>query len=231
VARRISAVRAWFRWLRDEGRIDQDPAVGLRTPARGRSLPHVLLADEVDRLLTAPDDTSWSGLRDRALLETMYSTGARIAETAGLDLGDMDLDGGVARLLGKGGRERLAGLGRPCVKALRAYHARTKAERRRREARPVFLNRWGQRLSTRGIARVLDKQVLRAGVPGHVHPHTLRHSFATHLLERGANLREVQEMLGHRNVATTQIYTHLSLDALVAIYRKAHPRARRKARS
>lgn len=225
VARRISAIRTFFRWMGREGRISGNPAEGLRTPRRPRALPRVLTAAEVERLLEIPPEAGWQGERDRALLETLYSTGARVAEAAGLDLRDLDLDGGTVRLHGKGRRERLGALGGPCVEALRGYLDSTRREKRRRDARAVFLNRWGERLSARGVARVLRRHVVRAGLPSEVHPHTLRHSFATHLLERGANLREVQELLGHRNVSTTQIYTHLTLDHLVRVYERAHPRS------
>ena len=228
VARRISAVRSFFRWMGRERRIAGNPAEGLRAPRRPRTLPHVLTSAEVERLLeTDAQDDDWQMLRDRALLETLYSTGARVAELAGLDRRDLDLDGGTVRLHGKGRKERLGALGGPCVAALTAYFGATRAEGRRRDARAVFLNRWGERLSARGIARVLERHVVRAGLPSGVHPHTLRHSFATHLLERGANLREVQELLGHKNVSTTQIYTHLTLDHLVRVYEQAHPRSGR----
>ena len=228
LARRISAIRTFFRWLAAEGRIEGNPAAALRTPRRPRVLPRVLSPEEVERLLETPTTDDWGGLRDAALLETLYSTGARVAEVADLDLGRLDLTAGVVRLRGKGRRQRIGALGRPCVKAVRAYLDETRRVGLRHDARAVFLNRWGERLSTRGIARVLEKHIRRAGLPAEVHPHTLRHSFATHLLQHGANLREVQELLGHRNVATTQIYTHLSLDHLVRIYDAAHPRARRR---
>jgi integrase/recombinase XerC len=139
----------------------------------------------------------------------------------------VDLDEGTARLKGKGRKERMAGLGGPCVKAIEAYLDTTSKEGRRRATAPVFLNRHGRRLSTRGVARVLERHLAAAGLPAEVHPHTLRHSFATHLLQAGANLREVQEMLGHKDVSTTQIYTHLSLDHLMKVYEKAHPRSGR----
>lgn len=226
IARRISAIRTFFAWLSAEGRIATNPATALRLPRRAKVLPRVLAVEEVERLLSAPAEDDWPGLRDRALLETLYSTGARLSEIAGLDVADLDLDGGIVRLRGKGRRERLGALGAPCVQSLRAYAAKTRTEQRRRDPAPVFLNRWGERLSGRGVARVLARHLAAAGLPAEVHPHTLRHSFATHLLEHGANLREVQELLGHKNVATTQIYTHLTLDRLVEIYTHAHPRAR-----
>jgi integrase/recombinase XerC len=226
IARRISATRSFFRWLCAEGRCHVDPAAGLRVPRRRRTLPRVLSVDEVRALLEARPGNDWAALRDRALLETLYSTGARLAELAGLDRSRCDLEGGTAVLRGKGRRERIAGLGRPCVAALEAYEDATARGRRRREREPVFLNRDGERLSTRGVARVLEKAVASTGLRG-VHPHTLRHSFATHLLQSGANLREVQELLGHRDIATTQIYTHLTLDHLMRAYERAHPRAGR----
>jgi integrase/recombinase XerC len=152
-----------------------------------------------------------------------------VSELAGLDLADLDLEEGTALLKGKGRRERMAGLGGPCLEALGAYLDATAHEGIRRAPKPVFVNRHGRRLSTRGVARVLERHLAAAGLPRDVHPHTLRHSFATHLLRAGANLREVQEMLGHRDVSTTQVYTHLTLDHLMRVYEKAHPRAGRTA--
>jgi integrase/recombinase XerC len=226
IARKISAIRSLFRWLAAEGRVPADPAAGLRTPRRGRPLPRFLTRDEVERLLTAPPEETWTGRRDRALLETLYSTGARAAEAAGLDLADLDLDEGLVRLRGKGRKERLGGLGRPAVEAIGAYLDATSAAGARVHRDAVFLNRHGGRLSVRGVARVLDRHAAAAGAPPGTSPHVLRHSFATHLLEAGANLREVQEMLGHASVATTQIYTHLTLSTLRQVYERAHPRAR-----
>jgi len=226
VARKISAVRAFFGWLADGGRIPANPAADLRLPRRPRDLPKVLSQEEVQRLLDyLPADASWRDARDRALLETLYSTGARVSELAGLDLADLDLHDGTALLRGKGRKERLAGLGAPCIDALDAYFVEVAEARARKDGRAVFLNRFGGRLTTRGIARVLEKRVAAAGVRGGVSPHTLRHSFATHMLQAGANLREVQELLGHKSVASTQIYTHLTLDHLMRVYEKAHPRA------
>jgi integrase/recombinase XerC len=225
MARKISAIRSFFRWLDESGRTPSNPAEGLRTPRRPRRLPQVLTGEEVVRLLEAPDAGRWGGLRDRALLETLYSTGARVSELAGLDLRDLDLMEGTALLRGKGRRERLAGLGAPCVRALEAYDEATRAARRRTAKAPVFLNRYGTRLTARSIARMIEKHVTAAALPSHVSPHTLRHSFATHLLEAGANLREVQELLGHKSVASTQIYTHLSLEHLRKVYDRAHPLA------
>jgi integrase/recombinase XerC len=224
IARKVSAIRSLFRWLATEGRSPTDPAAGLRTPRRGRPLPRFLTLAEVERLLGAPPAEGFTGKRDRALLETLYSTGARAAEAAGSDLRDADLDEGVVLLRGKGRKQRLAALGRPAVAAIRDYLAEAAPRRRHRAA--LFLNRDGGRLSVRSVGRVLERHLVAAGLPAGTSPHVLRHSFATHLLEAGANLREVQEMLGHASVATTQIYTHLSLDALRKAYDRAHPRAR-----
>jgi integrase/recombinase XerC len=225
VARKISAIRALFRWLAAEGRVSFDPAAGLRVPKRGRPLPRILAKDEVERLLGAPSGDSWSALRDRAILETLYSTGARVAEAAGMNVEDVDVESGTVNLRGKGRKERVAGLGKPAAAALVAYLRATPKSLRRDDA-AVFVNRAGRRLSVRGIARILDRSAKVAGLPAGTSPHTLRHSFATHLLEAGANLREVQEMLGHASLSSTQVYTHLSLAALKRTYDAAHPRAK-----
>ncbi len=230
VARKISAIRALFKWLSAAGKLEGNPAEGLRLPRRRRGLPRVLTAAQVAELLTAPPPDGWAGRRDRAILETLYSTGARVSELAGMNVADLDLADGTVLLRGKGRKERIAGLGGPCLEALDAYLEAVAAQRVRREREAVFLNRYGTRLSTRSIARMLDKYVAQAGLPAHVSPHTLRHSFATHILEAGANLREVQELLGHRNVASTQIYTHLTLDHLKRVYERAHPRAGKTSR-
>jgi len=227
-ARKISAIRAFFGWLAEAGRLPANPAQTLRLPKRGRTLPKVLTTDEIRCLLEyRPEGGGWAVARDRALLETLYSTGARVSEMTALDLTDIDLDDGTVLLKGKGRKERLAGLGRPCLEALEDYLALVSDARLRRDRRAVFLNRFGTRLTTRGISRVLEKRVAAAGVRRGVSPHTLRHSFATHMLQAGANLREVQELLGHASVASTQIYTHLTLDHLMRVYKKAHPRAGR----
>jgi integrase/recombinase XerC len=232
IARHVSAARAFFKWLAAEGRIESNAAAGLRQPRRRRTLPRVLSEAEVARLLAAPEGTDWTAQRDRALLETIYSTGARVAEAAALDLADVDLDEGTALLRGKGRRERVAGLGKPCVAALRRYlgaipRATLDSRSAPKHARALFRSARGGRLTTRGMALVLAKHLAAAGLPAEVTPHTLRHSFATHLLRAGANLREVQELLGHRNVGSTQIYTHLTLDHLMKVYESAHPRSGR----
>ena len=226
VARKISAIRAFFRWLAAEGRIATDPADALKVPKRGRPLPKVLSTTEVEALLGAPTGTDWLASRDRAILETLYSSGARVAEAADLNLADVDLSEGTALLRGKGRKERLAGLGGPAVASLLAYLDLSSKARVRRHRTALFLNPRGDRLSIRGIARVLDRCARLAGLPAGTSPHVLRHSFATHLLEGGANLREVQEMLGHASLSSTQIYTHMTLAALKKTYDAAHPRAK-----
>jgi integrase/recombinase XerC len=205
--------------------IEQSPAAGLRTPKRPRKLPHFLSKKEVERLLAAPGPEDRYAVRDRAVLETLYSTGCRIAELTGLDEEDVDLRSGLARVRGKGRKERIAALGSFAVKALREYlHERLRMLASPGE-RGLFLNRYGERISTRSVARLLDKYIIRTGLAARTSPHTLRHSFATHLLDAGADLRSVQELLGHKNLETTQIYTHVSMERMRKIYDKAHPRS------
>ena len=226
IARKISAIRAFFRWWTTRERGAEDPAAGLRLPRRRASLPSVLSAREIARMLTPPvESAGWRALRDHALLETLYSTGARVSEAHRLNVGDLDMAAGTAYLQGKGRKERLGGLGQPCLDALDRYALAVAEARVRREADAVFLNRLGTRLSTRGMRAIVVERARHVGIDRPITPHTLRHSFATHLLEAGANLREVQELLGHRNISSTQIYTHLTLDRLRTIYQHAHPRA------
>ena len=226
IQRKLSAVRSLFRHLLNKGRIDAHPAVGLR-PARGqRPLPTALEEAEVEALLAAPDVTTPMGRRDRALFECMYSAGTRAAETVGLDRADIDLERGIARIRGKGRKERIGAIGSHAVLALREYLSDTERPRPLTAAGDaVFLNRRGGRLTTRSLGRIVDKAVLVAGLRRGATPHTLRHSFATHLLDRGADLRAVQELLGHAHLVTTQIYTHVSVERLRTIYEQAHPRA------
>jgi integrase/recombinase XerC len=228
VQRKLSSVRALFRFLQREGVIDQHPATGLRRRRTPRLLPGCLEVSEVEALLEAPDGTVAGGRRDRAILELMYSAGTRAAETVGLDRGDVDLARGVARVRGKGKKERLAALGSHAVRALREYLADPERPRPQRlSVNAVFLNPRGGRLTTRSLGRIVDKHALGAGIHRRATPHTLRHSFATHLLDRGADLRAVQELLGHAHLVTTQIYTHVSVERLRQVYELAHPRAGR----
>jgi len=224
MARKLASLRALFRWLERTGRIPTDPAASLRTPRRDRPLPKVLGREEIDRLLAAPEGDDLLAVRDRAILETLYSAGLRASELVGLDVADLDLAGGVVRVRGKGRKERLALLGSPAAAAVRAYLELRRAEGLADPA--LFLNHRGSRLTARSVQRVLERRLAAAGLAGRATPHTLRHSFATHLLDAGADLRSVQELLGHASLSTTQIYTHVTTEKLKEIYDRAHPRAR-----
>ena len=227
VARRLAALRSWFRFLCRDGHLDANPADGLRGPRRHRSLPHLLAESAMERLLSAPDPSTPIGLRDRAILETIYSAGLRVSELTGLDIDDLDLDDGVATIRGKGKRERLAVLGRLARQAIRRWLAARDRwlERLRRDCNAVFINKNGSRLSSRSVGRLLARYLAQAGLDPKTSPHSLRHSFATHLLDRGADIRTVQELLGHRSLATTQVYTHVTTRKLQDTYQQAHPRA------
>jgi integrase/recombinase XerD len=232
VARTLSAVRSFHRFLIREGVLQHDAAAGLRQPKLPRSLPRPLAVDDIARLLEAPDPGTPVGLRDRALLELLYGSGLRASELVGLDVDALDLEEGAVRVLGKGGKEREVPLGRFGREAAGAYLTR---------ARPVFatgtsrgallLNQRGGRLSRQSVNRILAGYVAIAGIDKHVTPHSLRHSFATHLLEGGADVRVVQELLGHASVATTQIYTLVTKEHLREVYYTSHPRARREGKA
>lgn len=227
VSRRLSSMRSFFRFAQREGLTDKNPAKPLRNPRPDRKLPHFLTSDEVARLLEAPPTDSPAGLRDRAILETIYSAGLRVSETVGLNDSDIDWDSGVVRVRGKGKRERLAPIGSHAARALRRWlEARQLSPKYTKGSAPLFTNRFGNRLTTRSVARMLEKQIARAGLDTRTSPHTLRHSFATHLLDRGADIRSVQELLGHKSLVTTQIYTHISTAGLREVYERSHPRAR-----
>ncbi|RIK85202.1 MAG: tyrosine recombinase XerC [Planctomycetota bacterium] len=228
IARKLASLRSFYKYGQREGWAASNPARALRNPRKGRRLPHFLSTEDVGKLLTAPPGRSPMGLRDRALLETMYSAGLRVSELVGLSDGDVDFKQGVLLVRGKGRRERLSPLGSYASKALQAWmRARTISphEPQGREA-PVFTNRFGTRLTARSVERMLEKYLRQTGLDQRTSPHTLRHSFATHLLDRGADIRSVQELLGHKSLVTTQIYTHVSTASLRAAYEKAHPRAR-----
>jgi integrase/recombinase XerC len=227
VARRLAAVRAFCRHLCRQGLLETNPAVGLRGPRRDKKLPHFVTRDDMVRLLQAPPLDAPLGVRDRALLETIYSAGLRVSELTGLNLDDLDLDDGAATVRGKGKRERLALLGPPAVDAIRAWLAVRGGVASGRAARgpALFVNKNGSRLSSRSVGRLLEKYLAQVGLDPRTSPHTLRHSFATHLLDGGADLRSVQELLGHRSLTTTQIYTHVTTQRLRDSYHQAHPRA------
>jgi integrase/recombinase XerC len=228
IARKLASLRSFYRFGQREGWVKTNPARALRNPRKSRTLPHFLTTDEIGKLLSAPPAVSPMGLRDRAILETLYSAGLRVSELVGLNDGDVDLGQGVLRVRGKGRRERLSPLGSYAVKALQAWLRVRKAKPQESNPRdaPMFTNRFGKRLTTRSVGRMLEKYLRQTGLDSRTSPHTLRHSFATHLLDRGADIRSVQELLGHQSLVTTQIYTHVSTANLRAAYDKAHPRAR-----
>ena len=229
VSRRLASLRTFYKFAQREGMADSNPAKPLRNPRKDRKLPHFLSSDEIGKLLTAPPATNGQGLRDRAILETMYSAGLRVSEVVGMNDGDLDLDEGLVRIRGKGRRERFSPLGSFALKALTRWRAKRtlSPQEPQNELAPIFTNRFGRRLTTRSVARMLEKHLKTSGLDLRTTPHTLRHSFATHLLDRGADIRSVQELLGHKSLVTTQIYTHVSTAGLRAVYERAHPRAKR----
>jgi integrase/recombinase XerC len=231
VSRKLASLRSFFRFAMREGLAKGNPAKPLRNPRSERKLPHFLSTAEIARLLETPAADDPQGLRDRAILETMYSAGLRVSETVGINDEDLDMSGGLVRVRGKGKRERLSPLGSYAVRALQRWLRARKLSSRENQngGAPVFVNKFGRRLTTRGVARLLEKHIRAATLDARTTPHTLRHSFATHLLDRGADIRSVQELLGHKSLVTTQIYTHVSTAGLRAIYEKAHPRAQRQA--
>jgi integrase/recombinase XerD len=224
--RKIACLRSFYRYLRREQLIDHDPSSELRAPRARTRLPEVLSRDEVTRLLSQPKGTSPAALRDRALLETMYACGLRASEAIGLELSELDLEAGIVRARGKGSKERIVPIGSKAIESLRVYleRARPALVGLRDEPR-VFLNLRGGGLSRQGLYKIVQRHASSAGLAHRMSPHTLRHTFATHLLAGGCDLRSLQEMLGHADIATTQIYTHLSADRLRDVYFEAHPRA------
>ena len=234
-ARALSAIRGLFKFACREEIVRANPAASVRSPKQPRSLPRHLRPGEIEALLEAASGEEPLQRRDRALLELLYASGLRVGEMARLDWGDVDLDARTLRVTGKGGKERMVPFGRPAMDALHAWQAVCGELRRpasgRLESDPVFLNYRGGRLSARSIRRVVDRYVREASVAAGVHPHTLRHTFATHLLEGGADLRTIQELLGHSSLSTTQRYTHVEIERLLQVYRQSHPRARSENKS
>ena len=228
ISRRLASVRSFFRFGQRDGWADANPATALRNPRKSHKLPHFLSTDEVGKLLVAPTSDDSQGLRDRAILETLYSAGLRVSELVGMNDGDLDLPSGIARIRGKGRKERLAPIGSHADRAIRTWLGQRKLSAKAPKGReaPLFVNKFGNRLTTRSVGRLLEKYIREVGLDQRTTPHTLRHSFATHLLDRGADIRSVQELLGHKSLVTTQIYTHVSAANLRAAYEKAHPRAR-----
>ena len=228
ISRRLASLRSFYRYAQREGLAEQNPAKPLRNPRRQRKLPHFLSTDEIARLLAAPNTREVLGLRDRAILETTYSAGLRVSELVAMNDNDLDFPAGLTRIRGKGRVERLSPLGSFAIRALQRWLKKRSlaVDQRGDEGTPVFVNRFGRRLSSRSVSRMLEKYLKVTGLDTRTTPHTLRHSFATHLVDRGADIRSVQELLGHKSLITTQIYTHLSTANLRATYEKAHPRAK-----
>lgn len=225
IARKMASLRAFFRFLTREEILPANPLMQVSTPKLEKRLPKVLSQDAAWALVQAPDTGTPAGMRDRAMLELLYSSGLRVSELTGLDTGDIDLGVGYVRVLGKGAKERIVPVGSYAVKAVERYLAEGRPHLDKNGGKPLFLNKSGGRLSARSVRNIVDKYVEQVSIKYKISPHTLRHSFATHLLDGGADLRSVQELLGHVKMSTTQIYTHVSREKLLSVYEKTHPRA------
>jgi integrase/recombinase XerC len=227
VARKLAALKGFFRYLVEAKLLARSPLAVFSTPKQEKPLPVFLSVDDVFRLLGGVQGKGVLGVRDRAILEVLYSSGIRVSELVGLDWSDIDFGLGILRVLGKGAKERIVPIGEVALEALRECRAAQLEiqKRRARSQAAVFLNHRGMRITTRSVARIVEKHLRSAGIPIRMGPHGLRHSFATHLLNGGADLRAIQELLGHASLSTTQRYTHVNLDQLTAVYDKAHPRA------
>lgn len=233
VARKLATLRSFYKFLVRTGGVESSPVSVIRTPRQDRRLPKFLDVQQIDALLSAPDCGTILGLRDRAIMETIYSSGLRISELVGLNVEDLDEFSEALRIRGKGKKERLVPIGSRALEAIGRYlqargpvgQARAAGKGRGSGYGPLFVGKTGMRIDPRSVRRKLDKYLLLAGIPQHISPHALRHSFATHMLSAGADLRSVQEMLGHESLSTTQIYTHLTTQRLTEVYRKAHPMA------
>ncbi len=225
IARKLACLRTFFKFLLREGKIGQNPAKMVYTPKQERRIPSFLSVDEMFRMLEAPSQSTLVGLRDKAILEVLYSTGIRVSELVGLNIEDLELSEGLIKVKGKGRKERIVPIGKKAIYYLRRYLERIKERKGELGGKDaVFLNLRGQRLGQRSISRIVYKYSV---VSRSVTPHSLRHTFATHLLDAGADLRAIQELLGHKSLSTTQKYTHLSIDRLMEVYDMAHPKARK----
>ena len=227
IARKLATLRSFYKFLLKRGRLSSNPVTPVRTPKQEKRLPRFLEYEQVKKLLETPPTDSWLGARDRAILETLYSTGIRVSELVALDMDDIDFLGEVVHVRGKGKKERIAPIGSAALQAIQHYmEFRSKRQQAGSHFDPkvLFVNKHGGRLSTRSVRRKMDKYLKIAGLDPAISPHTLRHSFATHMLNSGADLRSVQELLGHQSLSTTQIYTHLTTRKLKEVYQNAHPR-------
>ncbi len=226
IARKVACLRSFFKYLARENILKTNPAAGVSIPKRDKRLPKFLDAEEVTQLLEAPSKNNWEEKRDRAILETLYSSGLRVSELVGLNHDDLDGFGGLLRVRGKGKKERIVPVGHVALKAIQEYvEKKPPKDGEPALKRALYMNRSGGRLTDRSVRRVIIKYVRRSGLKKEVSPHMLRHSFATHMLDRGADLRSVQELLGHANLSTTQIYTHITTKRLKEAYDASHPRA------
>ena len=223
IARKLASLRSFFKFLYREGHIKSNPITAISSPKLDKKLPKFLDVGKVKTLIEYADVKTSSGLRDRAILETLYSCGIRVSELVGLDMDDVDLISGVIKVLGKGRKERMVPIGDMAVGSIRKYAKERSGCAKEKKA--VFLNSRGGRLTGGNVRRIIDKYIHACSIEENISPHSLRHSFATHLLDKGADLRSVQELLGHMNLSTTQIYTHVTMERLKKVYDKAHPRA------
>ncbi|MGE3108668.1 MAG: tyrosine recombinase XerC [Phycisphaerales bacterium] len=231
MARKIATLRSFYKWAARHNFAPGNPMTAIRTPRQGKRLPKAISIEQIEQLLATPPEHEVLGMRDRAMLETLYSTGIRVSELVGLNVEDLDDAGEALRVKGKGKKERLVPLGTHALGAIKKYVDMVLADAKfagiwgSSKTGPLFVNKHGKRLSSRSVRRKLDKYLMAAGLDANISPHTLRHSFATHLLENGADLRSVQELLGHQSLSTTQIYTHLTTQRLKDAYDQSHPRA------
>jgi integrase/recombinase XerC len=228
IARRLASLRSFFRFCQREEIVQNNPAKPLRNPRRSRKLPHLLSSHDLEILFGTPPATTPAGLRDRAILELTYSAGLRVSEVVGINDSDLYWDDGAVRIRGKGKKERLGMLGSHARDAIRKWmsHRSLASDLQGKPDAPLFTNKFGRRLTARSVERMLENHLKRSGLDIRTTPHSLRHSFATHLLDHGADIRSVQELLGHKSLATTQIYTHVSSASLQQVYERAHPRAK-----
>lgn len=227
VARKLATLRSFYKFCLRRGHVQAHPLAAIRTPKQEKRLPKYLELDQISKLLSTPNDNTLLGARDRAMLEVLFSTGVRVSELVDLNFMDIDFEGHSIRVRGKGKKQRTAPIGQTAINAIKKYLELRRADSRSAtfDQNALFVNKHGQRLSTRSVRRKLDKYLSEAGLDPSISPHTLRHSFATHMLNNGADLRSVQELLGHQSLSTTQVYTHLTTPRLKAAYDDAHPRA------
>lgn len=224
IARRLSAVKGYFRYMLNEGLMKENPAAGMKSPRKWTEIPEAISASDVRRLLEAPDRKKPAGMRDSAILELLYATGMRISEARGIKTEDINFEAGFLKCMGKGGKERIIPVGGKALASIRLYMEKARPRYSKGSSRELFVTRLGKAFSRQGLWKTVKKYALKAGIRDNITPHMLRHSFASHLLERGADLRAVQEMLGHSSISTTQIYTHVDGARLKKVHSRFHPR-------